>query len=79
MDAERPQQRGVLTGDDMAHWQPTYEPPQTYDYHDWTVCKTGPWGQGPVFLQTLAMLKGFDLGKHRPDGRGLRPYSWSRR
>ena len=26
-----------------------------------TVCKTGPWGQGPVFLQQLALLDGFDL------------------
>ena len=26
-----------------------------------TVCKTGPWGQGPVFLQQLALLEGLDL------------------
>jgi gamma-glutamyltranspeptidase/glutathione hydrolase len=25
------------------------------------VCKTPPWGQGPVFLQQLALLVGFDL------------------
>ncbi len=26
-----------------------------------TVCKPGPWSQGPVFLQQLALLDGFDL------------------
>jgi gamma-glutamyltranspeptidase/glutathione hydrolase len=33
----------------------------TYDYGRYTVCKTGPWGQGPVFLQQLALLSGVDL------------------
>ena len=33
----------------------------TYDYHGLTVCKTGPWGQGPVFMQQLALLEDFDL------------------
>ena len=31
------------------------------DYRGVTVHKTGPWGQGPVLLQTLALLEGFDL------------------
>jgi gamma-glutamyltranspeptidase/glutathione hydrolase len=30
-------------------------------YEGWTVYKTGPWGQGPVLLQQLALLDGFDL------------------
>ncbi len=59
---------GVLTGADMAAWQATYEDPLTYDYHDYTVYKTGPWGQGPVFLQQLALLKGFDLSAMDPTG-----------
>src|SRR5262249_13167142 len=29
----------------------------------WRVAKTGPWGQGPVFLQQLALLDGFDLAE----------------
>jgi gamma-glutamyltranspeptidase / glutathione hydrolase len=33
----------------------------TLDYHGHTICKTGPWGQGPVMLQQLALLAGFDL------------------
>ena len=52
---------GLLTGGDLAGWEATVEAPVTFDYHGYTVCKTGPWGQGPVFLQQLALLAGFDL------------------
>jgi gamma-glutamyltranspeptidase / glutathione hydrolase len=52
---------GLLTGADLASWEPTLEPPATFAFHGLTVCKTGPWGQGPVFLQQLALLDGFDL------------------
>jgi gamma-glutamyltranspeptidase / glutathione hydrolase len=52
---------GLLTGTDLASWAPTLEPPATFDFHGLTVCKTGPWGQGPVFLEQLALLDGFDL------------------
>ena len=54
---------GLITGDDMAKWSATVEAPQTYDYNEYTMCKTGPWGQGPVMLQNLALLSGFDIGK----------------
>src|SRR5918999_226258 len=47
--------------EDIGGWTPTVERPVTYDYRGHTVCKTGPWGQGPVFLQQLALLSGFDL------------------
>jgi gamma-glutamyltranspeptidase / glutathione hydrolase len=52
---------GLIAGDDLASWEAGYEPPVTFDYHGLTICKTGPWGQGPVFLQQLALLDGFDL------------------
>ena len=52
---------GLLSGDDLASWRATLEPPATFEYRGLTVCKTGPWGQGPVFLQQLALLAGFDL------------------
>lgn len=52
---------GLLTGDDLAGWAAPVEEPVSVDYHGYTVCKTGPWGQGPVFLQQLALLSGFDL------------------
>lgn len=61
MDGSGARHRGVLTADDLASWQAHVEAPQTYDYEGWTVAKTGPWGQGPVLLQSLALLKGFDL------------------
>ncbi|KAB8196086.1 gamma-glutamyltransferase family protein [Nonomuraea phyllanthi] len=52
---------GLLTGDDLARWSASVEEPLALDYHGHTVYKTGPWGQGPVFLQQLALLRGFDL------------------
>ncbi|MGN9838062.1 gamma-glutamyltransferase family protein [Nonomuraea sp. H19] len=52
---------GLLSGDDLAGWSASVEEPVTFDYRGHTVCKTGPWGQGPVFLQQLALLDGFDL------------------
>src|SRR5580658_1583136 len=61
MDVTGRPHRGLLTGDDLASWQASVEPPVTVDYHGLTVCKTGPWGQGPVFGQQLRLLDGFDL------------------
>ena len=68
MDASGNRHKAVLTADDMANWKATVEEPQTYDYLGWTIAKTGPWGQGPVFLQSLALLKGFDLASMDPNG-----------
>jgi gamma-glutamyltranspeptidase / glutathione hydrolase len=68
MDASGRRHRGVLTADDLARWTPRVEAPLTYDYGRYTVCKTGPWGQGPVMLQQLALLKGFDLDPLDPAG-----------
>jgi gamma-glutamyltranspeptidase/glutathione hydrolase len=61
MDTTESRHKGLLTGDDLANWSATIEKPCSYDYRNYTVCKTGPWGQGPTFLQQLALLKGFDL------------------
>ncbi len=68
MDASGNSHMAVLTADDMANWSATIEEPQTYDYRGWTVAKIGPWGQGPVFLQTLSILKGMDIAAMAPDG-----------
>lgn len=68
MDASGSRHKAVLTADDMANWSATIEEPLTYDYHGWTVAKIGPWGQGPVFLQTLSILKGMDIASMAPDG-----------
>src|SRR5258708_1351235 len=61
MDVTGERHQGLLSYDDLAGWHARIEPPVTYDYAGLTVCKTGPWGQGPVFLQQLALLSGFDL------------------
>jgi gamma-glutamyltranspeptidase / glutathione hydrolase len=68
MDTSGRRHRGVLTADDMARWTPHLEAPLTYDYGRYTVCKTGPWGQGPAMLQQLALLKGFDFDSLDPTG-----------
>jgi gamma-glutamyltranspeptidase/glutathione hydrolase len=52
---------GFLTGDDLAAWRATLEPPATVDYRGLTVCKTAAWGQGPAGLQQLRLLEGFDV------------------
>jgi gamma-glutamyltranspeptidase/glutathione hydrolase len=61
MDVTGRPNRGLLAYDDLAAWQPGVESPLTFGYAGLTVCKTQPWGQGPVFLQQLSMLAGFDL------------------
>jgi gamma-glutamyltranspeptidase/glutathione hydrolase len=68
MDTSGRRHRGLLTGDDLANWQASYEDPVSYDYAGYRVYKTGPWGQGPVFLQQLALLSGFDLAAMDPTG-----------
>ena len=47
----------------MATWEATLEPVVTFEYRGLTVCKTQPWAAGPVGLQQLALLEGFDLGE----------------
>jgi gamma-glutamyltranspeptidase / glutathione hydrolase len=61
MDTSGRRNRGLLTGDDLAGYRAKLEEPVTLDYHGYTVCKPGPWSQGPVFLQQLALLAGFDI------------------
>src|SRR5919197_1476204 len=66
MDTSGEPHRGVLTGQDMARWQARVEAPLTYQYGRYTVCKAGPWTQGPVMLQQLPLLKGLDLDRLAP-------------
>lgn len=68
MDASGKKHRGVLNADDLANWKATVEAPQFGSYKDWTVAKTGPWGQGPVLLQALKILEGIDLAAMDPNG-----------
>ncbi|MFF9622736.1 gamma-glutamyltransferase family protein [Streptomyces griseosporeus] len=56
LDTSGERHTGTLDGDDLAAWSAHYERPATYDWNGWTVCKAGPWSQGPVLLQQLALL-----------------------
>ena len=62
MDNSGRRHRGLLSGDDLASWQAAVESPVELGYSGWRVFKTGPWGQGPVFLQQLGLLSRFDVG-----------------
>jgi gamma-glutamyltranspeptidase/glutathione hydrolase len=61
MDVTGEPHRGLLSAGDLAAWLPRREEPLTFDFAGLTVCKTQPWGQGPVFAQQLALLAGLDL------------------
>ena len=68
MDGSGRRHASLLTVDDMVAWRATWEESASYDYERYRVHKTGPWGQGPVLLQQLALLKGFDLSAVDTDG-----------
>ncbi|MEZ5715879.1 MAG: gamma-glutamyltransferase [Paracoccaceae bacterium] len=57
MDGTGERRKGVLTAHDLATWRAHWEEPLTLDYGDWTLCKTGPWSQGLMMLQSLQLLK----------------------
>jgi gamma-glutamyltranspeptidase/glutathione hydrolase len=60
-DATGASHAGLLRADDLARYQGRIEEPISASYRGARVFKTGPWGQGPVFLQQLKLLEGFDL------------------
>jgi gamma-glutamyltranspeptidase/glutathione hydrolase len=62
-DASKQKHKGLLSKEDFAAWKPTLETPVSVVYRGLTVYKCGPWTQGPVFLQQLRLLEGFDLEK----------------
>jgi gamma-glutamyltranspeptidase/glutathione hydrolase len=57
MDCSGERNRGLLRHDDMAGWRPRWEAPVTLEFGRNTVAKCGPWSQGPVYLQQLALLR----------------------
>jgi gamma-glutamyltranspeptidase / glutathione hydrolase len=66
MDATGAPHRGLLTADDLAAWRVREEAPVSLEFAGRRVYKTGPWGQGPVLLQQLAMLAGMNLADTEP-------------
>jgi gamma-glutamyltranspeptidase / glutathione hydrolase len=53
----------LLEMDDFSNYETVIEEPECADYRNYRVYKCGPWTQGPVFLQQLKLLEGFDLKK----------------
>ena len=66
MDTSGTPHAGVLTAADLAGWQTPVERPATVDFGRYRIAKTAAWGQGPVLLQQLAILSGFDLADTGP-------------
>ena len=52
---------GLLAADDLSAFTTKIEAAVSVDYRGVTVHKCQPWSQGPVFLQQLGLLEGFDL------------------
>jgi gamma-glutamyltranspeptidase/glutathione hydrolase len=52
---------GLLDENDLSQFATRFEESVAIDYHGVTVHKCKPWSQGPVFLQQLRILDGFDL------------------
>ena len=61
LDASGREHAGLLRADDLAEYQGAVEEPASVDYRGARVWKCPPWSQGPVFLQQLRLLEGFDL------------------
>ena len=67
LDTSGERHRGLMTGDDLDKWRASVEAPVSLEYGRYEVFKAGPWSQGPVLLQQLALLKGFDLDAMAPE------------
>ncbi len=61
IDAFSRANEGLLRYEDMAGFRLKLEQPATTTYRGYTVHKPGFWSQGPVMLQTLNILEGYDL------------------
>ncbi len=60
-DASGTAHTGLLSYEDMAEWRATVEEPVVTTYRGLEVHKCPSWTQGPVFLQQLGILEGFDF------------------
>ncbi len=54
-------QGGLLTYDDLAAFHVQIEEPVRVSFHEYEIYTCGPWCQGPVLAQALALLEGYDL------------------
>jgi len=58
---------GLLAASDLAGWHATVGVPTKTEYRGYEVYKTGFWAQGPMMLEVLNLLEGFDLKKLGPN------------
>lgn len=54
---------GLITRKDMAAYEAEEDKPVCGTYRNYEVCKPGFWTQGPVMIQALNILEGYDLKK----------------
>jgi gamma-glutamyltranspeptidase/glutathione hydrolase len=54
---------GLFTRDDLAKFHAEIDEPRTTTYRGYTISKPGFWSQGPVMIEALNILEGFDLKK----------------
>jgi gamma-glutamyltranspeptidase/glutathione hydrolase len=65
-DVSGDEHEGLIRADDLARYAGAIEDPLSIDYRGARVWKPGPWSQGPVFLQHLRLLEGFDFAALEP-------------
>ena len=54
---------GLITAADIASWRATVGAPTRTNYRGYEIYKTGFWAQGPMMIEVLNVLEGFDLKK----------------
>src|SRR5262249_50698211 len=62
------EQGGLLSAEDLAEYHSPVGPPERRRFGDLEVFTCGAWCQGPVLLQTLALLEGTDLASFGHNG-----------
>ena len=62
-DSTGQEHHALLEYGDLASYATLIEQPVTATYRGYQVYKCGPWTQGPVFLQHLKILEGYDLAR----------------
>jgi gamma-glutamyltranspeptidase / glutathione hydrolase len=64
-------QDGFMTLDDLATYRANVEPAVTRRYRNLTLGTNPTWSQGPMLLQTMAILERFDIGSLPPGSADL--------
>lgn len=62
---------GLIRYEDMAAGRASFDEPVAGEYRGYTIVKPGFWTQGPVLIQALKLLEGYDL---RSMGHNSAPY-----